>query len=50
MRIPGQLSALHSTSRTSFIEYMGLATNPHAEALTESVTGLFYVGGVFGVI
>lgn len=34
----------------SFIEYMGLATNPHFESLIGTMTGLFYAGGVFGCV
>ena len=29
---------------------MGLATNPNAEGLTGSMTGLFYAGGCFGCL
>jgi len=29
---------------------MGLATNPNAESLIGTMTGLFYAGGVIGVI
>lgn len=32
------------------MKYMGLATNPDAESLIGTMTGLFYVGGVVGVI
>ncbi|EXJ90151.1 hypothetical protein A1O3_03220 [Capronia epimyces CBS 606.96] len=34
----------------SFIQYMGLATNPNAEGLIGTVVGLFYAGGVFGAL
>ncbi|KAF2494373.1 MFS transporter [Lophium mytilinum] len=34
----------------SFIMYMGLATNKHAESLIGTMTGLFYAGGVFGCL
>lgn len=34
----------------SFLEYMGLATNPNATGLIGTMTGLFYAGGVFGCI
>jgi MFS family permease len=30
--------------------YMGLATNPDAESLIGTMTGLFYAGGVFGCL
>jgi MFS family permease len=29
---------------------MGLATNPHAQGLIGTITGLYYVGGVCGCI
>jgi MFS family permease len=29
---------------------MGLATNPNAQALIGTMTGLYYVGGVFGCV
>ncbi|KAI9743673.1 MAG: hypothetical protein M1818_002989 [Claussenomyces sp. TS43310] len=39
-----------AAGQPSFTEYMHLATNPNAEGLIGTVTGLFYAGGVFGCI
>jgi len=32
----------------SFLEYMGLDTNPHADQLFGAMNSLFYIGGLFG--
>jgi MFS family permease len=39
-----------SQGQPSFIEYMGLATNPNTESLIGTAVGLFYAGGVFGCV